>query len=264
MSDPVTSTLSDAGFLPVRNVPPARPLRWLALGWRDFRKLPGPGLLHGFLVAAAGLATYAVGRESPWILLTLFSTFVLVGPILCTGLYELSRLLSRGQQPGLSDAIDAWRRGTRPLVALGLLLGAAGALWVLLSTALFALFVTEPITSFRDFLRYVVAVQGHGLYTLWLIGGAMLAAVVFATTAVSPPLLLGRRVSVRCAILTSVRAVGENPAAMGLWAGIIMAATALSIATAMLGFLLMIPVIGHATWHAYRDLVDTSSAELRF
>src|SRR4029077_17388679 len=98
---------------------------------------------------------------------------------------------------------------------------------------------------------------------LWLVLGGLGAAVVFAATAVSPPLLLGRIIDLRAALLTSVRAVGDNPGSMALWATIIMIAVALSMATAMLGFIVTIPVIGHATWHAYRDLVDASSLPLR-
>lgn len=250
--------------LPVHQVPLLRPLQWLALGWRDFTRVPGPGLLHGLVVAVAGLAALLVGQRSPSLLIGAFSAFVLVGPILATGLYELSRLLARGERPGLGAAVHAWRRGTPPLVALGLLLGTAGSAWVLLSAGLFALFVGEPITGIADFLRYAVRVQGHGAFLLWLASGGLLAAVVFATTVVSPPLLLGRVVGLKCAILTSVRAVGENPAAMALWAFLIMVATIVSMATLMAGFLLAIPILGHATWHAYRDLVDTSAAALRY
>ena len=98
---------------------------------------------------------------------------------------------------------------------------------------------------------------------VWLLAGGLGSALVFAITAISPPLLLGRRVGLRCALLTSVRAVGENPVAMAGWAALILAAIALSLATAMLGFLLAVPVIGHATWHAYRDLVVTDGVPLR-
>ena len=87
--------------------------------------------------------------------------------------------------------------------------------------------------------------------------------VRIAATAVSVPLLLDRQVSLRRAILTSVRAVGENPGAMALWAGLIMAAIALSMLTLMAGFAFAVPVIGHATWHAYRDLVDTDGVPPR-
>jgi uncharacterized membrane protein len=128
---------------------------------------------------------------------------------------------------------------------------------------MFALFVRTPIDGAEGFLRYVVQSQPDFLFVLWLLVGGLGAALVFAATAVSPPLLLGRIVSLRTAILTSVRAVGENPLALALWATIIMIATTLSIATMMLGFIVTVPVLGHATWHAYRDLVDTSSVPLR-
>jgi len=240
-----------------------QPLVWLRLGWRDFTRTLGSSLLHGLVIAVGGLVIFGVTLHHWYLLPGAFSGFVLVAPILATGLYEQSRLLARGQQPSLANALDAWRRGTRPLVWLGLLLAVAGTLWVLVSAALFALFVKTPITDIEGFLRYVVEVQGLFLFLLWLMLGGLGAAVVFAATAVSPPLLLGRVINLRGALLTSVRAVGDNPAPMALWATIIMIATAFSLATAMLGFIVAIPVIGHATWHAYRDLVDASSLPLR-
>jgi uncharacterized membrane protein len=261
---PPSTAAGGASVLPVRRVPATRPLRWLKLGWRDFTRTPWPGMLHGLLVAAGGLAIVAVALSNPYLMSGALSGFVLVGPILATGLYESSRLLSRGRQPTLADAITAWRRGTRPLVWLGVLLGAAATSWVLVSAGLFALFVRTPITGPESFLRYATQAQGDVLFMLWLVLGALGAAIVFAATAVSPPLLLGRVIDLRSAILTSVRAVGENPIAMGIWAFAIMVATALSMATLMAGFVVAIPVLGHATWHAYRDLVDASSVPLRY
>ena len=250
-------------LLPVRQVPLSRPLQWLLLGWRDFTRAPWPSLLHGLLIAAGGLVILAVSRGHWSLMSGAVSGFVLVGPILATGLYELSRLLARGEQPGVADVLTAWRRGTRPLVWLGLWLGIAATLWVLVSVVLFALFVTAPITGPQSFLRYVASIQSDFLFLLWLILGGLGAAVVFAATAVSPPLLLGRRIDLKSALYTSIRAVGENPSAMAVWALIIMVATALSLATLMAGFVIAIPVLGHATWHAYRDLVDASSLPLR-
>jgi uncharacterized membrane protein len=251
-------------LLPVRRVPASRPLQWLRLGWRDLTRTPWPSLLHGLLVAAGGLGMLAISRGH-WALASgAFSGFVLVGPILATGLYELSRLQARGERPTLADAITAWRRGTRPLVWLGVWLGVAGTLWVLVSAGLFALFVKAPITGLASFLRYATSTQGDLLFLLWLILGGLGAAIVFAATVVSPPLLLGRVIGLRSALLTSIRAVGENPLVMAVWALIIMVATALSMATLMAGFIIVIPVLGHATWHAYRDLVDASSLPLRY
>lgn len=263
MTPPADSAAATATILPVHHVPATRPFVWLRLGWGDFTRTPWASMFHGIVVAAGGIAIFAVSLQHWYLLPGAFSGFVLIGPILATGLYEQSRLLSRGEQPTVRDAIAAWRRGTRPLVWLGVLLGVAGTLWVLLSAGLFALFVKTPITGPESFLRYVVQTQPNHLFLLWSILGGLAAAVVFAATAVSPPLLLGRVIDLRGAILTSVRAVGENPVPMALWAMIIMLATAVSLATAMLGFIVTIPVIGHATWHAYRDLVDASSLPLR-
>jgi uncharacterized membrane protein len=261
---PPNAPAAEPILLPVRRVPPMQPLRWLLLGWRDFTRTPWPGMLHGLLVAAGGLGILAVSRGHWSIVSGACSGFVLVGPILATGLYEISRLLARGQRPTLADALTAWRRGTRPLVRLGVLLGVAGTLWVLLSAGLFALFVRVPITGPESFLRYAASTQGDFLFLLWLILGGLGAAIVFAATAVSPPLLLGRVIDLKSALLTSIRAVGENPLAMAVWALVIMLATALSMATLMAGFVIAIPVLGHATWHAYRDLVDASSLPLRY
>lgn len=250
--------------LPVRTVSVQRPFVWLRLGWRDFKRTPWVSMLHGIVISAGGVAILAASFERWYLLPGAISGFVLVGPILATGLYEQSRLLSRGKQPTFADAVHAWQRGTRPLVWLGMLLALAGTLWVLFSAGMFSLFVKTPIEGPMGFLRHVVISQPDYLFILWSMAGGLGAAIVFASTAVSPPLLLGRIISLRAAILTSVRAVGENPVAMLIWAGIIVTAMALSFATAMVGFVITVPVLGHATWHAYRDLVDTSSVPLRY
>jgi uncharacterized membrane protein len=116
--------------------------------------------------------------------------------------------------------------------------------------------VTVPLDSPVRFLRYVVAGQGGRLFFLWLVAGGLGAALVFALTVVSAPLLLDRRVSLRTALLASVRAVGDNPGPMSVWAVLIMLATGLSMATLMIGFVFSVPIIGHASWHAYRDALD--------
>jgi uncharacterized membrane protein len=250
--------------LPVRRVAPARVLRWLAAGARDLARAPVAALLQGLLVALGGWIVIGVAQRYWWLAPGAFSGFVIVGPILCTGLYELSRLLARGQRPGLPQVWHAWRREARPLVQLGLVLAAIATLWVLVSAALFAAFVRTPLSTPAQFLRYAAVEQGELLFSLWLMAGGLTAAVVFALTVVSPPLLLGRRVGLRCALLTSVRAVGENPLPLALWAGFILLAIALSLATAMLGFVVAVPLIGHATWHAYKELVVTDGVPLRY
>lgn len=247
----------------VRTIDAGAPLRWLRKGLTDMSATPAASLLHGLLVALGGWVVTWLALRVWQLLPGAFSGFLLVGPILATGLYELSRRREAGQQPGLPQAIDAWRRGTRALVALGLVLFAAGTAWVAFSALLFKLFVHVPITKPVDLLRYAVAEQGELLFWLWMIAGGLGAALVFALTAVSAPLLLDRQVGVRQAMLASVRAVGDNPLPMAIWAVIIMLATAASMATAMLGFVVFVPLIGHATWHAYRETIDARAVPAR-
>jgi uncharacterized membrane protein len=244
----------------LRAVPVSRPLAWLSAGMRDLALAPGPSLLHGLVVVVAGIAILSLSMRAWPLLPGAFSGFVLIAPILATGLYELSRRLEEGEAPTLAHVFGAWARGTRPLVWMGLALALAATLWVLVSAVLVALFVHAPITGLREFLRLVVVGEGSNLFPLWLALGGLGAAVVFAATVVSVPLLL---IGLGAALATSVRAVGENPVTMAVWAAIIMLLTFLSMATFMLGFAITIPVIGHATWHAYRDVVDASALPRR-
>lgn len=147
---------------------------------------------------------------------------------------------------------------------MGLLLLVLGTAWVALSALLFWVFLKAPLRTPMEFLRYAAVEQGNLLFTMWIVAGALGGGVVFALSAVAPPLLLGRRIGFRRALLTSVRAVGDNPFTMALWAAFIMGAIAFSFATAMLGFIVTVPLIGHATWHAYKDLVVTDGVPLRY
>ena len=97
------------------------------------------------------------------------------------------------------------------------------------------------------------------LFELWLVLGGVLAAPIFASTVIAIPLLLDRRVTLMRAVLTSWQVVLSNPVAMAVWAFLIMGLTALGMASLLLGLIAVIPVLGHASWHAYRDLVDVSS-----
>ena len=240
----------------VRAVGLARPWHWLALGWRDLRRCPLPGLVHGAAMAAFGVLLLALARDRFWLLAGAFSGFLLVAPIVATGLYAVSRELEQGLRPGLRTALAAWRPRDRRLVVFGGLLALAGTGWVLTSASLITGFASEPVNSPADFLR-VVVLGGHAyLFEVWLALGGALAAPVFASSVIAIPLLLDRRISVLQAVLTSVRAALLNPAPMALWATLIMALTVLGmLATAMVGLVVVVPWLAHASWHAYRDLV---------
>jgi uncharacterized membrane protein len=243
---------------PVRIVTPGAPWTWIARGWRDFLRAPVPSLVHGVIAASYGMLVLGIARDHLYLVSGAFSAFVLVAPVLVTGLYESSRLLARGEPATLRDAVGAWRRSGVPLFGFGLALMLIGSYWVLVSSVLIASLVKTPITGFEDFLRFVVLSKESNLFLVWMSFGGVVAALVFAASAVSVPLLLDRQVDLLTAVLTSMQAVGANPFVMAWWAVLIMIGTTLGIATLLLGLIVVVPVLGHATWHAYVDLVDAS------
>jgi uncharacterized membrane protein len=246
-----------------RSVPLLRPLAWLRLGWRDLMRCPLPGLLHGLAVALFGALLIAWARERFWLLSGAFSGFLLVAPVVATGLYRISRELGRGHKPGLAEALRAWKPHDGQIVIFSLLLALAGTGWVLTSAAMITGFTGAPVRNPQEFLRHVVLNEQSPLFEIWLLFGACLAAPAFASSVVSIPLLLDRKVGVLTAVLTSWRALLENPAPMALWALLILLLTGLGMATALAGLVFVVPWLAHASWHAYTELVDASGVEPR-
>lgn len=236
------------------------PGRWLARGWADLADNPVPGLVHGLLMALFGAVLFWAASDHFWLLAGAFSGFLLMAPILATGLYEVSRARALGQRLGLNKAALIWRSGDRRLVLFGLLLALAGTGWVLTSAALITLWSPQAIHKPADFLRYVVLSPEHGLFEAWLLLGALLAAPVFASSVVSIPMLLDTKASVARAVSQSWRAVADHPLPLALWAAVIALLVGIGMATAMVGLIVLIPLIAHASWHAYRDLVDSTTA----
>jgi uncharacterized membrane protein len=246
--------------LPARTMPESptvsvlSPLRWLALGWRDLRAHPVPGLLHGALVALFGQALLLVAHDRFWLLAGAFSGFLIVAPILATGLYAVSRALAVGRRLPLREVFGVWRSRDPRLVRFGLLLALAGTGWVLTSAGLITLGAPAPIEKPVDFLRVVVLAPELGLFEVWLLQGALLAAPVFASTVVALPLLVDRPVPVHEAVGASWRAVAANPVVLVFWALLIALLVGLGMLMALVGLVVVIPWLAHASWHAYRDL----------
>ena len=241
----------------VKPIPLLRPLGWLARGWSDLLRCPGPSLAHGLILALIGVAIFFLARHRFWLLAGAFSGFLLVAPILATGLYVISRDLERGLKPNFATVLRAWRPRDGRLVVFGVLLAFAGTGWVMTSASLVTGFTSTPIHEPMDFLRHVVLNEESHLFEAWLALGALLAAPMFASTMIAVPLLLDRQIGVLGAVFTSWRVVMEYPAPVALWAALIMLLTLAGMASLMLGFIVVMPWLGHASWHAYRDLVST-------
>lgn len=250
-----TRALNESRQFVVRPVAPGQPLRWLVRGWADLWHAPLPGLLHGFVVMLFGAVLLWLARDRFWLLAGAFSGFLLVAPLAATGLYAISRALARGEPATLGTALRAWIPRDGRLVVFGVLLALAGTGWVVTSAGLVTGFAPEAVHKPEDFLRQVVLADGGWLFEAWVLLGALLAAPVFASSVIAIPLLLDRHIGILAAVLTSWRAVMESPLTLALWALLLMALTLLAMLPALLGMLIAVPWLAHASWHAYTDLI---------
>ncbi len=137
--------------------------------------------------------------------------------------------------------------------------GAAGTAWVLVSAGLITWLAPVAIDTPPDFIEHVVLAKQGFLFELWLALGGVMVAPIFASTVVTIPLLLDRQVSIPVAVASSWQVILANPIPMALWGAIIMVLTLLGFASALVGLVLVVPWLGHASWHAYRDLLDVSA-----
>ncbi|MBT9476616.1 DUF2189 domain-containing protein [Polaromonas sp.] len=253
----------------IRTIGLAQPLQWLARGAQDTLRGGWLSLAHGAVLAAIGGLLMLLARDRFWLLAGAFSGFLVVAPVLATSLYAISRALERGEAVNPQLVLKTWTRwqhsrfvvrgGYWCLVRFGLLLALAGTGWVLTSAALITLMAPQPINTPADFLRHVVLAPQHYVFELWLTMGGLMAAPIFASSVIAMPLLLDRRVDVLQAVLASWQAVLTNPVPLALWAALIMGLTLLGLGTLLVGLIFVLPLLGHASWHAYRDLVDASA-----
>ena len=253
----------------IREISLGQPWQWLLGGARDMLRGGWLSLAHGLVLATFGGLLLALAGDRFWLLAGAFSGFLVVAPVLATSLYAMSRALERGEPVNLQLIVKTWTRwqysryavsgGYWSLVRFGLLLALAGTGWVLTSAALITLLASEPIHTPLDFLRLVVLAPSAHLFELWLTLGGLMAAPIFASSVIAMPLLLDRRVNVLQAVLASWQAVLSNPVPLALWAALIMGLTLLGLATLLIGLVFVMPLLGHASWHAYRDLVDASA-----
>lgn len=242
----------------IQRVDTERPWAWLADGWHDLRRAPAVSLVYGVVFSAVGFVLSAVIWlfDVFYLVLPLAAGFLLLAPILSVGLYDVSRRLGAGESVSLGQAVTAWRKNETQIALMGLALVLFMMAWMLLAMIIFALFFSNRLPDPGNFVSEVfLSVESIPFLIIGTGVGATLAALVFAISVVSIPMLLDRDVDVLTAVVTSLAAVRHNPGTMAVWAGLIVLFSGAGLVTAYLGLIVTLPLIGHATWHAYRSLV---------
>jgi uncharacterized membrane protein len=232
------------------------PLRWLRAGWRDLRAAPVPSLFYGVVLAAMG---FLLVRYSSGAIGIAFTTgFLLVGPFLAIGLYDISRRLERGEATALRGTLTAWRANFPAIGFYALVLTLLLAVWIRVSLVVVALFFPDGKLTWAGLAESLAASPDAWFFVLaYVAAGLGFALLVFATSALSLPMLLDReRMDALTAMIVSFNALRANLAQMLAWGACVVALTALGFATFYFGLTLALPVIGHATWHAYREAIE--------
>lgn len=237
------------------NVPMGSPFQWLAQGWRDFMQTGMRGTYYGACFAVMGFAIVMIYGTLWQATMGLTAGFFLLGPFICTGIYELSRQREQGEPLSLIKSWTAWFRNWKSIAFFAAMLTFLMVVWARVSVVLFALFAAHDYPTLQSMLSQIVSERNVEFLLVWLGVGAVFASLVFAISVVSVPLLLDQGADTLEAVFTSARALWANPMTCLVWGLLIVALIGTSLFVFMPLLVITAPWVGHATWRAYRGLV---------
>lgn len=242
----------------IDRVSTTEPWRWLAAGWDDFRRSWKISVPYSVVFVFAGYAV-SIGLyqlEAYHLIWPAITGFFLVAPAFAVAYYELSRRLQAGEPVSLAAALTAWRRNPSRTFGTGLALCFFLILWLRTAALIYALNYPYEMLTLQGVLNQTFFSEA-GLTFLFTgtVVGAAFAVAAFLFSAVSLPMMMDERADFLPAVITSAMAVSRNPRAMTLWAAIIVVTTVAGMVPALIGLVITMPLIGHASWHAYRALV---------
>jgi uncharacterized membrane protein len=239
----------------VRRVPALQSIEWLRRGWDDLRYFGLSSLAQGALIAILGAVLLILFSTHVYLFAAAVTGYLLVGPVMTTEVCELSRRRMAGE-PLRTDESPPMAGNARSLLQFGAILAAITIVWFIASVTMLQTILHTSGPSLAGALWGSVtdAVSRPQLFG-YIASGALLAAIVFTLSVVAVPLIIDRHASALDAMWTSARVTFANIPAMLVWAALIVCVTAVGFITLLIGMVVVAPLLGHATWHAYRDLV---------
>lgn len=255
----ITTIIDTASpFPPIRRIGMFRPFTWLRLGWDDFRESGSASIFYGICFAAMGLILNLVLSHAPQYVSALSCGFLLIGPLLALGLYDISRRIENVRS-GLLGSVFSMRGRWSNIGVLALVLAVILMVWARASLVIFALFYNKGMPTMHGFLTQLFSLNNLEFLLVYACIGFIFASIVFAISWVSIPMMLDRDSDAITSMIISCVALFINVPATIVWALIIVSFVVLGFMTWSLGFIIAMPVIGHATWHAYKEVVGNAS-----
>jgi len=241
-----------------RHLPTNAGMRWLAAGWRDLAAQPGPSLAYGFgiFLLSAGFVWLLTHFGQDYILFPALAGFLIVAPILGIGLYAKSREREAGERTTLARMLLAKPRSGAQVYFTGLLLCLLTLLWMRAAVLIYALFFgVKPFPGIEHIVDLLLtSPTGWAMLVVGTAIGGLFAAFAFSISVFSIPMLLDQRTDALTAMGTSMALVWNNIVPMVAWGAIVFALFLVCVATWLVGLVVVFPLLGHATWHAYRAM----------
>jgi uncharacterized membrane protein len=271
VSDAPEDSLSPTSYVPyvpeeavelgpqLNRLPMSAPLAWLRLGWHDLRRKPGIGLFFGACFTLMGLAVVTVFSHAPIYTLALCAGFLLLGPLLCLGLYEVSRRLERSEAVTLADALVAWRANLPQIAIFGMVLLVLEMLWARAALVVFAVSF-NGMPDYAGSVLKLLDTANLGFILAYVGVGALFAGLIFGVSVIAMPLLLDRRTDAVNAGLASLKLCLTQPLVLLLWGAIVTLLVVLAMLPMFAGLVVVGPWLGHASWHAYRAALGVDKA----
>ena len=237
------------------DLPLLSPFTWLMKGFADMRATGFVGTIYGLVFASLGYALSLVYANYWKATMGLTASFFLLGPIVCTGIYELSRQLQKGESVSFQKTIMAWLPNWKMMGLFAVILTFLMIVWARVSIVIFALFADHEYPHLQSLISQIASFKNIEFLMVWTCVGAVFASLVFAISVVSVPMLLDRSTDTLEAIFTSANALWNNTLVCLIWASLIVCLVGLALVFFKPLLVLTAPLIGHATWHAYQALV---------
>lgn len=238
------------------NLPPLSALTWLAKGWDDLKACGNASIFYGACFACMGWLLVLTFSQAVQLMSGVTAGFMLVGPFLAIGLYALSRQRENGETIRLRPTLTAWRTTRGAIGVYSLILIIIYLVWARASMVAFALFYEGSMPSIEGFIGALLKFEDLEFFGVYTLIGGFFAAFVFALSVVSVPLMLDRDQDAVTAMIASVLAMGRNLPAVLIWAALIATLILAGTLTGFLGMVITGPLVGHASWHAFRALVE--------